>query len=95
VPRSAQFREAGMMPRETWREAGEHGLLCCAMPQAYGGAGGDFGHDAVILLEQARANLSGFGGAIVAPYILHYGTEEQKQRWLPKMAPASWSAPSP
>jgi acyl-CoA dehydrogenase len=90
VPRSAQFREAGMMPRETWREAGEHGLLCCAMPQAYGGAGGDFGHDAVILLEQARANLSGFGGglhsAIVAPYILHYGTEEQKQRWLPLMA---------
>jgi acyl-CoA dehydrogenase len=90
VPRSAQFREAGMMPGETWREAGEHGLLCCAMPQAYGGAGGDFGHDAVILLEQARANLSGFGGglhsAIVAPYILHYGTEEQKQRWLPLMA---------
>ena len=90
VPRAAQFREAGMMPRETWREAGEHGLLCCAMPQAYGGAGGDFGHDAVILLEQARANLSGFGGglhsAIVAPYILHYGTEEQKQRWLPLMA---------
>ncbi|NUP85931.1 MAG: acyl-CoA dehydrogenase family protein [Burkholderiaceae bacterium] len=90
VPRSAQFREAGMMPRDTWREAGEHGLLCCAMPEAYGGGGGDFGHDAVILLEQARANLSGFGGglhsAIVAPYILHYGTEEQKQRWLPPMA---------
>lgn len=90
VPRAAQFREAGMMPRETWREAGEHGLLCCAMPEAYGGGGGDFGHDAVILLEQARANLSGFGGglhsAIVAPYILHYGTEEQKQRWLPPMA---------
>ncbi len=90
VPRAAQFREAGMMPRDTWREAGEHGLLCCAMPEAYGGGGGDFGHDAVILLEQARANLSGFGGglhsAIVAPYILHYGTEEQKQRWLPPMA---------
>ena len=90
VPRSAEWREAGMMGRETWLEAGEQGLLCCAMPELYGGAGGDFGHDAVILLEQAKANLSGFGGglhsAIVAPYILHHGNEEQKQRWLPKMA---------
>ncbi|MBI5256138.1 MAG: acyl-CoA dehydrogenase family protein [Burkholderiales bacterium] len=90
VPRAAEFREAGLMPRETWREAGENGLLCCAMPEAYGGGGGDFGHDAVILLEQAKANLSGFGGglhsAIVGPYLLHYGTEAQKQRWLPKMA---------
>jgi long-chain-acyl-CoA dehydrogenase len=90
VPRSAEWREAGMMPRETWREAGEQGLLCASMPEAYGGGGGDFGHDAVILLEQGRANLSGFGGglhsAIVAPYLLHYGTEEQRKRWLPRMA---------
>lgn len=90
VPRSAEWREAGMMGRDTWREAGANGLLCASMPEEYGGAGGDFGHDAVILLEQAKANLSGFGGglhsAIVAPYILHYGTEEQKRRWLPKMA---------
>lgn len=90
VPRAAQWREAGMMGADTWREAGAQGLLCASMPEAYGGGGGDFGHDAVILLEQARANLSGFGGglhsAIVAPYILHYGSEEQKRRWLPKMA---------
>lgn len=91
VPRSAEWREAGMMGRETWREAGANGLLCASMPEAYGGGGGDFGHDAVILLEQAKAaTIGGFGGglhsAIVGPYILHYGNEEQKQRWLPKMA---------
>jgi len=90
VPRAAEWREAGMMGRDTWLEAGAQGLLCASMPEQYGGGGGDFGHDAVILLEQAKANLSGFGGglhsAIVAPYILRYGTQAQKTRWLPKMA---------
>ncbi|MDM4766467.1 acyl-CoA dehydrogenase family protein [Pelomonas sp. SE-A7] len=90
VPRAAEWREAGLMGRDTWLEAGSLGLLCAALPEAYGGGGGDFGHEAVILLEQARANLSGWGGglhsAIVGPYILHHGTEEQKQRWLPRMA---------
>jgi long-chain-acyl-CoA dehydrogenase len=89
VPRAAEFREAGRFPAEAWRHAGAHGLLCASTPAEYGGGGGDFGHEAVILQEQARANLSGWGGglhsAIVAPYLLHYGTEEQKQRWLPKM----------
>ncbi len=89
VPRAAEFRAAGLMGPEVWREAGAQGLLCASTPEAYGGGGGDFGHEAVILLEQARANLSGWGGglhsAIVAPYILHYGTEAQKRRWLPKM----------
>ena len=90
VPRSAEFRAAGRMPRDTWREAGALGFLCAAMPEDYGGGGGDFGHEAVLLREQFRANLSGWGGglhsAIVAPYILHHGTEAQKQRWLPRMA---------
>jgi len=90
VPQAAAWREAGRLPTEAWREAGAQGLLCAAMPEAYGGAGGSFAHDAVILMEAARANLSGFGGGlhsgIVAPYILHYGSEAQKQRWLPKMA---------
>ena len=90
VPRCAEWREAGMMGRETWLEAGKNGLLCASMPEAYGGGGGDFGHDAVILLEQSKAAIGGFGGglhsAIVGPYILHYGNDEQKQRWLPKMA---------
>ena len=90
VPRAAEFRAAGKLGPEVWRDAGAHGLLCVSTPAEYGGGGGDFGHEAVILLEQARANISGWGGglhsAIVAPYLLHYGTEAQKQRWLPKMA---------
>ena len=89
VPRAAEFRAAGKLGPEVWREAGANGLLCVSTPTQYGGGGGDFGHEAVILLEQARANISGWGGglhsAIVAPYLLHYGTEAQKQRWLPKM----------
>jgi len=92
VPRAAEFRDAGRMSVEDWRDAAAQGLLCSSTPEAYGGAGGDFGHEAVILLEQSRANISGWGGglhsAIVAPYILHYGTEEQKRCWLPRMCSA-------
>jgi acyl-CoA dehydrogenase len=96
VPRAAEFRQAGLMGPEVWREAGANGLLCASTPEEYGGGGGDFGHEAVILLEQAKANLSGWGGglhsAIVAPYLLHYGTEEQKRRWLPKMCTGEYIA---
>ena len=90
VPRAAEWRAAGRLGPEVWREAGAMGLLCAAIPEAYGGGGGDFGHDVVIIVEAARANLSGFGGGlhsgIVAPYILEYGSEAQKHRWLPRMA---------
>ncbi|MCU0814673.1 MAG: acyl-CoA dehydrogenase family protein [Burkholderiaceae bacterium] len=89
VPQAPAWREAGIVPRECWREAGAQGLLGVSTPEAYGGGGGDFGHEAVIMIEQSRANLSGFGGAlhsaIVAPYILHYGSDEQTRRWLPRM----------
>lgn len=89
VPRAAEFRAAGRMPPEAWREAGANGLLCVSTPAEYGGGGGDFGHEAVLLIEQARANCSGWGGglhsAIVAPYLLRYGTEAQKRRWLPRL----------
>ncbi len=92
VPRAAEFRAAGKLGPEVWRDAAANGLLCVSTPEHYGGGGGDFGHEAVILLEQARANVSGWGGglhsAIVAPYILRYGTDEQKQRWLPRMCRA-------
>nr|WP_119292905.1 acyl-CoA dehydrogenase family protein [Azohydromonas sediminis] len=90
VPHAAAWREAGIVPRACWREAGAQGLLCVSTPEAWGGGGGDFAHEAAIMIEQSRANLSGFGGAlhsaIVAPYILHYGSDEQKRRWLPRMA---------
>ncbi|WP_201532040.1 acyl-CoA dehydrogenase family protein [Psychrobacter sp. LFX-11D] len=85
-----QWRENGMIDREAWHEAGDMGFLCASMPEEYGGGGGDFGHEAVILLAQAQANQAGFGGmvhsGIVAPYILKHGTEEQKKSWLPKLA---------
>lgn len=78
-----QWRKNGKIDREAWNEAGEMGFLCASMPEEYGGGGGDFGHEAAILLAQAQANQSGFGGmvhsGIVAPYILKHGTEEQKK----------------
>jgi len=90
VPHFDEWDEAGIYDREVWTKAGAAGLLCAAMPEQYGGAGGSFAHEAVIIQELVHAGFDSFGGplhsGIVAPYILHYGTEEQKQRWLPKLA---------
>jgi acyl-CoA dehydrogenase len=90
APHVEHWNEEGIYDREVWKKAGEAGLLCASMPEIYGGAGGTFAHEAVINRELSLAGFDSFGAplhsGIVAPYILHYGTEEQKQRWLPKLA---------
>lgn len=90
VDKDIEWRKNGMMDKEAWLEAGSMGFLCASMPEEYGGSGGDFRHEAALIYAQADSALSGFGGflhsGIVAPYILHHGTDAQKQRWLPQMA---------
>lgn len=89
APHLHDWEKAGIVPKEIWRMAGEVGLLCSTVPEEYGGSGGDFGHSAVMIEELARVNATAIGftthSEIVAPYIVAYGTEEQKQRWLPRM----------
>ncbi|MEL6127818.1 MAG: acyl-CoA dehydrogenase family protein, partial [Pseudomonadota bacterium] len=90
TPNFAKYREQGMVDREVWEQAGEIGLLGSSIPEEYGGSGGDYGHDSVITLAAARENFASWGYGIhtpiVAHYIMNYGTEEQKKRWLPKLA---------
>lgn len=88
-PGDAEARERGHVGHALWRRAGELGFLCADVPQEWGGAGGDFRHQAVLEEEMARRGLSGMSTsvhAIVAHYLLNHGTEAQKQRWLPRMA---------
>lgn len=89
APHLAQWEHAGIVPKSVWRKAGEVGLLCSTVPEEYGGAGGDFGHSAVMIEELARVNATAIGftthSEIVAPYIVAYGSHEQKRRWLPGM----------
>ena len=90
VPHIAAWRKAGMVAREAWRRAGAAGLLCASMPAEFGGGGGDFRHEAILIEELAAIGFGDFAislhNAIIAPYLLHYGTETQKRRWLPRMA---------
>jgi len=87
TPHQARWREAGQVDREVWRKAGAQGFLCPWIEEKYGGAGSDFLASTVIIEELARHYESGFAMAlhsdVVVPYLHTFGTEEQKQRWLP------------
>ena len=90
VPELERWISQGRVDREAWNKAGEAGLLCASVPEAYGGPGGTFANEAVIIEEFEYAGIGlNFANVvhstIVAHYILNYGSEEQKQRWLPKM----------
>jgi len=88
APHYAEWEKAGVTPRALWKRAGDEGLLNCALPDPYG-LGGDFGHSAVVIEALAHANFLGIGFSIhsdmVSPYLLNFGTDAQKDRWLPAM----------
>ncbi|MCS6984063.1 MAG: acyl-CoA dehydrogenase family protein [Leptospiraceae bacterium] len=87
IPYHTQWEEEGIVPREVWEKAGELGMICPNFPEEYGGLGTDFLYNIIVIEELAKAMASGFfislHADVVAPYILHYGNEEQKRRWLP------------
>ena len=90
APHHDAWEEQGFVAREVWNKAGENGFLCTSMPEEYGGAGADKLFSVIEMEELGRSGFSGIGfslhSEIVAPYLLHYGTAEQKQRYLPKLA---------
>jgi len=84
------WKAAGAVPRELWTQAAQAGLSCVSTPEEWGGMGGDYRHEVALMRQLGWKGADHFGislhNAIVAPYIFHYGTDEQKQRWLPRMA---------
>lgn len=90
VPHYSAWEDQGYTPRDIWKRAGDIGLLGTSVPEAYGGAGADFRFDAIVLEELGRLNLAApawdMHAYIVAPFLIHFGTEAQKKHWLPRMA---------
>jgi acyl-CoA dehydrogenase len=89
VPNHHQWEKDEVVPREIWKRAGEVGILCPNVPEAYGGFGADWLYNVVVIEELAKKGITGPGfmvhSEMVAPYILAAGTEELKQDVLPKM----------
>lgn len=89
VPHHHQWEKDGHIDRTLWNKAGEAGMLCSHIPEEYGGMAADFLYSTVVIEEIGRLGLTGIGFSlhsdIVAPYILHYGSEAQKQHYLPKL----------
>jgi len=90
IPHHEAWEERGYVDREVWQKAGANGFLCPSMPEQYGGSGADRLYSMVMMEETAKARTTGLGfslhSEIVAPYLLHYGSEAQKRAWLPRMA---------
>lgn len=91
MPHHARWEHEGLVPRSIWNMAGSAGILLPMTPQEYGGGGGDFLHTAIVVEEIARVLATGLTGFtthsdIVSPYLLHFGSEELKREWLPRMA---------
>lgn len=88
APHHEEYEQAGEVPREVWRKAGELGILGPMVPEEYGGLGLDYGFNAIVGEETSHTGVSGFGGAIsndiVFTYLYKYGSEELKQKYLPK-----------
>ena len=99
APDYESWVEAGCVTRTAWQKAGEAGLLCAAMPEEYGGAGGTFAHENVITHVLGNMGFDHFGialhSAIVAPYILHYGSQTRRNVGCRRWPLARISAPSP
>ncbi|WP_328857680.1 acyl-CoA dehydrogenase family protein [Williamsia herbipolensis] len=90
APNVDKYIEQHHVDRDLWNQAGELGLLCMSIPEEFGGGGGTFAHESVLIEEQARIGDSSWGvslhNGIIAHYLLAYGSQEQKEHWLPKMA---------
>ncbi|MFP5462654.1 MAG: acyl-CoA dehydrogenase family protein [Gammaproteobacteria bacterium] len=90
LPFHDQWEDQGYVDREVWLKAGANGFLCTSMPEEYGGSGADKLYSMIMMEECARVNATGLGfglhSEIIAPYILHFGSDEQKSKYLPKMA---------
>jgi acyl-CoA dehydrogenase len=87
LPHVEEWEEAGIVPRAAWKKMGEQGFLCTAVPEEYGGAGADFLYSVIVAEEMARTNFSGLIASlhsdIIVPYIVSFGSEEQKKKYLP------------
>jgi acyl-CoA dehydrogenase len=90
APNHERWSQAKQVDRDLWRKAGDIGLLCLSIPEEYGGGGGTFAHEAILLEEQAKAGDDAWGNSVHSGIVAHYvnacGTEDQKKRWLPKLA---------
>lgn len=90
APHADRFRRQHRIDRDTWRKAGELGLLCMSIPEAYGGGGASFAHEVVVMEEQARICDTTFGfipGAVNGPaFFFETANDEQRRRWMPDIA---------